>query len=104
MENIIVNFLNEPCSVRFHRYANRTTAIQLTCRNGEPMTIATANLPEINTEPEYVVVKDYSENEGVAEALEAAGVVEKVDLYLLPPFASRVWLCRLLKYPAGWLE
>lgn len=66
--------------------------------------MATANLPEINTEPGYVVVKDYSENVGVVEALEAAGVVEKIDLYLLSPFASRVWLCRLLKYPTDWLE
>lgn len=42
---------------------------------GEPVAMATINLIEIPLEPGQVIIKDYSENEGMYDALYKAGVV-----------------------------
>ena len=98
-----VNFQNERCSVKFARYPNGQTALQLLCEDGQPMAHPTVNMPHINSNPAYVLVKDYSENEGAANALEDAGIVQRVQSVKLPPYGARVWLCVLLTHPAGWL-
>lgn len=43
--------------------------------NGEPLYTATCNLPNFSLEEGFVFLKGWSENEGVPEALEAAGIV-----------------------------
>lgn len=43
---------------------------------GEPVATATVNMPEIQLKPGQVIIKDYSENEGMYEALRVAGVIE----------------------------
>jgi hypothetical protein len=43
--------------------------------DGEPLFTATVNLPDETLEDGYVFLKGYSENEGLPEALEKAGVV-----------------------------
>jgi hypothetical protein len=60
------------------------------------MCTATINIPEINTDPYYVVIKDYSENKGILEALEAAKVVQRLDEYAINAFGTTVWLCEIL--------
>ena len=108
MENIVatfntVNFGNERCSVKFAKYPNGITAIQLICMDGQPMALPTVNMPHINSDPAYVLVKDYSENEGAAEVLEDAGILQRVKSVGLPPFGACVWICALLKHPEDWL-
>jgi hypothetical protein len=76
-----------PATVRFGGYtcnAHRTvypeggaTAIYLTDVDDEgPVATATVNVPEANSQLGIgaVIVKDYSENEGMMEALEEAGI------------------------------
>lgn len=43
--------------------------------DGEPVAVATVNIPEIPLAPGEVIIKDYSENEGMLNTLVAAGVV-----------------------------
>lgn len=43
--------------------------------DGSPVAVATVNLPELALAADEVIVKDYSENEGLLELLVAAEVV-----------------------------
>ncbi len=38
--------------------------------------VATVNLPEVNLPPRQIILKGWSENEGIPEALEKAGLVK----------------------------
>lgn len=73
-----VIFLGEACSVKLGKYPNGRTAIELICEDGSPMATATINIPEIVLEPNEVILKTYSENEGMLEALREAGIVGAV--------------------------
>jgi len=58
-------------------YNNGRTALQLVdVEDGSPYYIATVNIPEEELAEGCVFLKGWSENEGVPEALEKAGVVK----------------------------
>lgn len=67
------------CDVYVARYQEGgRLAIELVDReDGMPYTRATVNLPDDPLGPDEVFVKDYAENEGVLDALEAAGLVKR---------------------------
>ena len=58
------------------RYGNGRIAVQLKCPDGEPLCTATVNLPDDSIKDGYVFLKGWSENEGLPEALEEAGMVK----------------------------
>jgi len=94
-----VSFKSWDCHVKFGQYANGRIAIRLVgAHDGEPIATATVNVPEISVEHGNVLVKDYSENEGMLDALVHAGIVS-------PPvkewYAEYVefYECKLLVYP-----
>lgn len=63
----------------FGEYANGRTAIELvSAKDGEPWYVATVNIPEEKVDGDEIIIKDYSENEGVLAALQKAGIVGKV--------------------------
>jgi hypothetical protein len=62
---------------------------------GAPITTATVNLPEFPLEEGEVAIKDYSENEGILDALTDAGVVSDPKKYAITGFAL-VPICNLL--------
>jgi hypothetical protein len=75
-----------PRRVEFHGWACRverasyggTDRIALplyAVEDGSPVAVATVNLPELALGADQVVIKDYSENEGMLELLVASGVV-----------------------------
>jgi hypothetical protein len=75
-----------PCRVTFRGWACRierasyggTDRIALPLydvADGEPVAVATVNMPELSLATDEVVIKDYSENEGMLATLVAAGVV-----------------------------
>lgn len=91
-----VTFLRENCRLLRGAYSDgNRTALMLQCENGEPMAKCTVNLPDDHLGADEVAVKSYSENEGMVEALMAAGVIEK-------PYRSiqsghvQIPVCRLL--------
>jgi hypothetical protein len=74
----IIRFRQWDCSIEFLSYSNGRMAIQLSDINDEsPIATATINVPELHLEDREVVIKDYSENEGLLDCLVENGVVIK---------------------------
>lgn len=93
---IVVTFLGEQCEVSFAHYNNGRRAIELTIQeSGEPMAVASVNLPDEPIEDDEVAIKNYSENEGILEVLIHANVISEplreVDLGFVT-----VPICKLL--------
>lgn len=72
-----VNFMGFECAVQKTYYGNnKRTALQLfDVTDGQPVATATVNIPEVELKENEVLIKNYSENEGMLEALERAGIV-----------------------------
>lgn len=95
--SIQMKFKEYNCSVQFGKYPNGRTSITLTDEEG-PVAVATINVPEIEIPNGDVIIKNYSENEGILEALIAEKIVspskERINLGYVK--ADR---CTLLKGP-----
>lgn len=80
------------------QYGNGRTALELIdSTDGEPVMVATVNVPDIPLEENEVIIKDYSENEGVLDCLIKEGIVSKPKRHISTGFV----LCPvvdLLKY------
>lgn len=63
-------------SVRTDRYVHGGLAVELYCEDGEPYATVSINVPGVPLPADEFVFKTYSENEGLLEAMLAAGVVE----------------------------
>lgn len=75
-----VEFLGYTCNVVFGKYGNERTAIILEdAEEGDSVAYATANVPTRKVGEDEVIIKDYSENEGIYQALIDAGVIEATD-------------------------
>lgn len=75
METKYVDFKNYKCEVSTSHYKNGRVALLLS-EDGQPITVATVNLPDEDLKPNEVAIKNYSENEGILDALIEAGIVE----------------------------
>lgn len=72
------------CELQFAKYFNGNTAIQLIDKeDGSPVAVATVN-GEDNPPEGVVGIKDWSENEGMVNALIEANVIEQ-ELQFLEP-------------------
>lgn len=65
-----------PCDLEFGRYPNGQLAMQLVAEDGEPWATATVAVGAFVPEG-HVAIKDYSENVGMVESLQEAGIVGK---------------------------
>ena len=92
-----VMFRGVQLHVSFSHYSdNQRTAICLgDIGTGEPYATATVNIPEIPLEPTEVLIKDYSENAGILEALERPGIVRRTGCYVRSGFVE-IPVCELL--------
>ena len=71
-----VNFMGEELNVKLSKYANGQNAMQLVDQDGIPfMTASVAH--DVNIDDDCVIIKNYSENEGILEALIEAEIIEK---------------------------
>ncbi len=76
----IVQFKAWLCTAVLEMYSNGRPAIALfDCEDGSPIACATVNIPEVPLAIDEIIVKDYSENTGMLEALVAAGIVTTTD-------------------------
>lgn len=79
----MIRFKDWQCDIVKNKYFNGRTAISLVssidgddvCK-GEPIATATVNIPDVALSPDEVIIKNYSENEGVLDVLLKAGIVE----------------------------
>jgi hypothetical protein len=94
-----IKFNGELYRVGKHKYSNGGAAIVLENVNNEPDDYirATINVPSANLPEEKVLIKTWSENEGLLEVLEAAGIVrvENRDFDIGGSYEDAA-LCRLL--------
>jgi hypothetical protein len=99
-----VHFRQWDCVIEKLKYGNGRPAIILNDgRTGEQVAVATVNLPNVEAGRNEVFIKNYSENEGMLDALQAAGVVRETGDYvacdfaiiprceLLPPYRERTF-------------
>ena len=96
----LVTFRGWKCRVDYAKYANGRTAMQLVDVNtGESVAMVTVNLPDAPLAEGYVFIKDWSENEGVLDALDRAGVV-KATARVVPTGYVMANEARVLEVPA----
>jgi hypothetical protein len=85
-----VRFCDLDCDVNVHVYdSTGAAALELFHPEEGPVATATVNIPEITLEDDEVLIKDYSENEGMAAAFEAAGLGTVTNTHRLS-FGSEV--------------
>lgn len=72
-----VQFRSWPCWVerRTYGHTNRIALMLVDAEDGEPVAVATVHMPDLALAADEVVIKDYSENEGMLECLVAADVI-----------------------------
>ena len=74
-----IKFQDWECNIITKRYNNGRLAIELVeAESGEPVTVATVNLPDASLEEGEVFIKNWSENEGIMDTLIKANVIGPV--------------------------
>jgi hypothetical protein len=82
-------------SVKLDKYANgRTRICLLDTVDNEPYAVASINLPDVLLLDNEVIVKDYSENEGMLEFLTTNNIVFPTDKWVTTGFVD-VQICTL---------
>lgn len=73
-----IEFSGYTCRIMWGKYGNGRLALQLLDdEDWSPVAVASVNLPDVYMAPDEMAVKDWSENEGMLDALMEAGIVEK---------------------------
>jgi hypothetical protein len=80
----------ETLQIEVHLYRSGQVALQLVCEDGSPYANPSVNLPEEEPAPNEVFIKDYSENEGIADTLIQQGIGKKTGEIHLPPYGAQV--------------
>jgi hypothetical protein len=71
-----VKFKHWDCKINIREYNNGRKALQLVdAKTAEPIATATVNVPDAILEDNEILIKDYSENTGMLNALVEAGIV-----------------------------
>lgn len=92
-----VQFKKWLCVLKFGQYSNGRTAIELKDSvSGSPVAVATVNVPDVYLEKDEVIIKDYSENEGMLDTLVEAGIVQPTGRKVKSGFVE-CEVCKLVK-------
>lgn len=76
-------------------YSNNRIALELIdSEEGDPVMVATVNIPEVPLNEGEIIIKDYSENEGVLDFLQQNGLVGEVLRKVQSGFVT----CPIVKY------
>ena len=91
-----VKFKQWKCNVKLHKYDDKYTSIKLTdVRDGSPIATASIFVQTAQLCPGEVLIKDYSENEGMLNALVKAKIVSDTGRCVQSGFVS-IPVCKLL--------
>ncbi len=92
-----VKFCDWPCDVVVTKYHNGRNAIELVdTYDGSRVAIATVNLPDIELGPDEVIIRNYSEAEGMLDVLLEADVIELTGRTVTSGFAT-LEVCKLVR-------
>lgn len=87
------------CYLSFGKYSNDRIGFELLDEEDAGcVAIATINMPEVNVKSDEVIIKDYSENDGMLDILVEAGVVSEPLRFVASGFISAP-VCKLLVTP-----
>lgn len=90
-------YLDHDCLLLVRPYPNSRPAIQLIdAETHELLCIATINLPEVELPKDCVLIKTWSENEGIMEALIANQVIEDTGERIPAGYAEAA-VCRYIR-------
>ncbi len=65
------------CTIQHDYYQdNFRPSIRIIDLNGHPIMTASVNIPDEPCEPDHTYIKDWSENEGILQALLDAGIIK----------------------------
>ncbi len=91
-----VKFLDWDCDVLLQKYANGRKALELAdTYDGSRVAIATVNLPDVNLAHDEVIIRNYSETEGMLETLITAGIIEQTGRTVASGFVD-LEICKLI--------
>lgn len=100
-----IQFLGYNCKVTFGKYRNnnnskidRIAIMLIDAETKEPIADATSNLPTFPLKPYEVLIKNYSENEGILQALIDGGILKDTGITISTGFV-KLNLCNLLVEP-----
>jgi hypothetical protein len=104
------NTIHPPATFAFNKYGSRQLSVKasrsLCCglavfledvEDGEPYATASMRVPGLRLADDEFVFKTYSENDGLLEAMIAAGIVETTGRFIGVGMAGDQPICRLLK-------
>lgn len=89
-----VEFQGFTCKVQIEEYQNngRKAITLIDVEDYSPVATATINMPDVHLGPNEVIVKNYSENDGMLQALVDAGIVKHTgklaSAYLSTPICT----------------
>lgn len=96
---MIIKFRGNKLELEFNEYFNGRTAISLIdAVSKEPYMTATTNMPHIFIKDNEIIIKDYSENEGIHKALVEQDIVGP-KLYPARSGYIQATVCKLLINP-----
>lgn len=91
-----IKFKEWNCIIEYKKYKNNRTAIALVDEiSFEPIAVATINVPNVPLKDNEVIIKDYSENEGLLDVLVKANIVKKLGKNVQVGYA-KCEICKLL--------
>jgi len=94
-----IKFKKWKCVLEFGQYGNGRIAITLNdAVDGSPVAKATVNLADVPLPDNHVLIKDWSENEGMLNCLEENGIVKSTGKTHSTGFVS-AHECELLVDP-----
>ena len=90
-------YLDEDAHLNVARYADGSTAWQLYSMQGEPLMTPTVCLMEYGHTPAegHVIIKDYSENEGILNCLIEQGIISE-EVHALEATHVTFYECKVL--------
>lgn len=92
-----VKFREWDCIVQKARFMRGGLALMLIdAHDRSPVARATINVEGVQLADDEVIVKDYSENEGMFEALTSAGIVEDTGKRVRLPYGIVCPVCRVV--------
>jgi hypothetical protein len=97
MTEKIIQFKEWTCKLElgWYEHSGRIALDLIDAENGEPVATCTVNIPDYDLPDGYVIIKDYSENEGMLDALMNAGIVGEPKGWIQTGFVT-VPVCKLL--------
>ena len=96
---LVTRWINEVVVLKWGQYSNGRLALQfILAETGEPMAVATVNLPDEPLADGETFIKSYGENEGMVEALADLRMIERTGRFVASGFVA-IEVCRWLIQP-----